>query len=52
MIDSKTSGLYPAPALVEGTLASMTMEKTAGKVWKDTEMVYTFKALNGVPSLG
>ena len=52
MIDSKTSGLYPAPALVEGTLASMTMEKTAGKVWKDTEMVYTFNAPNGVPSLG
>ena len=52
MIDAKTSGLYPAPALVEGTLASMSMQKTPGMVWKATEMMYTFEAPNGVPNLG
>jgi hypothetical protein len=51
-IDAKTSGLYPSPVLVEGTLAAMTLQKTPGKVWKETEMIYTFKAPNGIPNLG
>jgi len=51
-IDAKTSQIYPGPVLVEGTLATMSMQKTTGKVWKSTELVYTFNAFNGVPNLG
>ena len=41
-IDDKTSNIYPSPELVEGDLDSMSLEKATGKVWEDTQLIYSF----------
>jgi hypothetical protein len=41
-IDDKTSNIYPSPDLVEGDLDSMSLEKTTGMVWAETQLTYSF----------
>ena len=51
-IDAKTSNLFPSPVMNEGTLGNMSLVKAAGKVWKPTEMTFSFTSPNGLPNQG